>query len=509
MKLANSTRQPLIGRRRVVPRWPVPTDSVRSRRRWAFTKKPMVHLVGRSNPKNLADELQMSDKRPAFWLFGLIAIAVLPQLTGNTRLLTVATTFAIFAAVNLMWSLVIDTAGLLSLATLAVVGAGAYIVSWLSISHGLPWFLFLPVGAAVGAVFGAIIALPVRRMDGMYFALLTMGVAELCRVYVLQSDTFGRSAGGSLFGADSYIPADWAGKLPGARLGFAAAFLVLLAALAVYRAVAGERLGLLLATARDDEAFAEAVGIDYFRVRLEVFIISSIALGAIGGFYAATNRGAGASLFSLDQTLLLLAMIVIGGAGRAEGAVVGTLIVTFLDDWLIGLGAKRIVLIGALMLVTALLSRAGLFGIKSQFRDFRERTRSERRARRAGKRGVVLPEEAIEIHDKDQIAWRRFDKRTRDHLKTLVSPDVIEEHRRNPLGQHTEALERILTYFRKGPLADKYAVFAKQPFAEYQVVAISGRLGIPPRLVDETTYATLPDAYHAVFLRRINDLMSS
>ncbi len=408
-----------------------------------------------------------------------------------------------------MWSLVIDTAGLLSLATLAVVGAGAYIASWLSIDHGLPWWLFMLVGGLTGLAMGFVLALPARRMDGMYFALLTMGVAELCRVYVQQSETFGRKAGGALFGADSFIPANWAGRLAGARLGAITAVVLLLAALAVYRAVGGERLGLLLATARDDEAFAEAIGIDYFRARLEVFLISSAALGVIGGVYASVNRGAGPSLFSLDQMLLLLAMIVIGGAGRAEGAVVGTLIVTFLDDWFVGWGAKRIVLIGALMLALALFSRGGLFGIKSQFRDFRERTRSERRARRSEKRGLVLPEEAIDIRDKDLIVWRRFDKRTRDHLITLVSPELIEEHRRQPLGQHSADLERILLYFRKGPLADKYAVFAKVPFAEYQVVAISGRVGVPPRLVDDQSYPTVEEAYHAVFLRRINDLLSS
>ena len=241
----------------------------------------------------------MTDKRPGFWIIGLFFIALVPQLSGSTRFLTVATTFAIFAAVNLMWSLVIDTAGLLSLATLAVVGAGAYIASWLSIDYGLPWWLFMPVGGLTGLLLGFILALPARRMDGMYFALLTMGVAELCRVYVQQSETFGRKAGRALFGAASFIPERWAGRLSGARLSAIAAVVVLLGALPVYRAVGGERLGLLLATAQDDEAFAEAIGIDYFRARLEVFLISSAALGVIGGFYAAVNRGVGPSLSSL------------------------------------------------------------------------------------------------------------------------------------------------------------------------------------------------------------------
>ena len=95
--------------------------------------------------------------------------------------------------------------------------------------------------------------------------------------------------------------------------------------------VNGQRLGLLLrASHRDDEAVAESIGIDYQRARLVVFLISSAGLGVIGGFYAGYFRSASLSLFSIDWLLLLFAMIVIGGIGRAEGAVVGTLVVTYI-----------------------------------------------------------------------------------------------------------------------------------------------------------------------------------
>ena len=67
------------------------------------------------------------------------------------------------------------------------------------------------------------------------------------------------------------------------------------------------------------------MGIDYQRARLAVFLISSAALGVIGAFYAGYFRAASLSLFGIDLLLLLFAMIVIGGIGRAEGAVIGTL----------------------------------------------------------------------------------------------------------------------------------------------------------------------------------------
>jgi branched-chain amino acid transport system permease protein len=67
----------------------------------------------------------------------------------------------------------------------------------------------------------------------------------------------------------------------------------------------------------------------------------------------------------------------------------------------------------------------------------------------------------------------------------------------------------MLNYFRKAPIPDKYAVYCTKPFESYRVVALSGIPGVPPRVVDDRIYPSLDAAYHAVFLRRVNDLRSS
>ena len=121
-----------------------------------------------------------------------------------------------------------------------------------------------------------------------------------------------------------------------------------------------------------------------------------------------------------------------------------------------------------------------------------------------------MPEEAIEIADKQEIYYRRFQKRLRDRLKTLITPELIEEHRRNPLGHHSDSLSRVLNHFRRAEVADKYAIM-RQPeaFHAYKIVAFSGVRGAPPRLVDDRTYYDINEAYHAVFLLRVNDLMEA
>ncbi|MFT5114911.1 MAG: branched-chain amino acid transport system permease protein [Parasphingorhabdus sp.] len=497
-----------VGRRPWLPRIRLAGARDLTRYRIPFTRRNWFQSQAKVNSRDLVRQYKLDDKRPWFWIIGLLAALVVPIFVGTNLALTAATTFAMYASINLMWMLVIGTAGIFSLATLAVVGAAAYLSAWMSIEFGLTWPLMLLFGTGVGFIFGIVIGLPALRIDGLYFALLTMGVVELCRVYVVQSRTFGSATGG-LYGADTFIPAAWQLKTPGLILGYVATFVLMLAMLGIYRLVNGQRLGLLLATARESEATAEALGIKYQQARFIVFLISSAALGFIGGFYAAYFKGASPSLFSIDQVMLLFAMIVIGGLGRAEGAVVGTGLVVLIDKMFAEYGPIRFIVIGLIMLGTTLYARNGLFGIHTQFVEFRNKMKSERRSERTQKGGEPLSEEATEIHDKDQIYYRRFDKRLRDHLKTLVSPEIIEEHRIKPLGQHSDALERVLHYFRSAGGENKYVLFELKANTQYKIIVTTGQKGIPPRDLDGTIYTDKYTALHAVFLNRVQDLMDS
>jgi len=500
-----------VGRLRYYYKWPGHGSRTWRRLRYWPTRRRVLHIRGEYNPKILRREKTIVDKRPIWWVLGLLALAAAPLFTPldlqNTAM-TAGATFGIYAAINLCWMLVIGTASIYSLATYAIVGTAAFCTAWLSIKLGLPWWMLPPIGAAVGLIFGTIIALPATRLDGFYYALLTLGLNELCRVYFLTSKEFGSATGG-LYGADTYVP-QGASQLGQLLIGYYACFALMLLALLLYRLVNGRRLGRILRMAPEKrEAFAEATGVNFRQARIRVFIISSVALGFIGGFYTANFRGVAFSIFSFETVLLGLAMLVIGGIGRAEGAVVGTLVVVFFDKVLISLGPIRLIIIGAIMLGVVLYLRNGLFGIKAQFRAWRDKKKSERRSTRAEKGGEMLPEEATEAHDKDTVYWRRYDKMQRDYLKTLVTPEVIEEHRSSPLGQHSEPLERLLLYFRRQPQVDKYAITVVEPFKAYRIVALSGHRGVAPRVVEDKVYASTAEAYHGVFLRRVQDLLES
>ncbi len=498
-----------VGRLRYYYKWPGHGAETWNRWRYWPTRRRLLRIRGEYNAKTLRREKTIVDKRPIWWVLGLLALALVPWLTPmrlENTLLTAGATFGIYAAINLCWMLVIGTAGIFSLATYAVVGTAAFLTAFLSAQFGLPWWLLPPAGAIVGLIFGGLIALPATRLDGFYYALLTLGLNELCRVYFVTSKEFGAATGG-LYGAHTYIPEDWSqsGQL---RLAYYACFALMLLALLLYRFVNGRRLGRILRMAPEKrEAFAQATGVDFRQARVRVFLISSVALGFIGGFYTANFGGVAFSLFNFDTVLLGLAMLVIGGIGRADGAVVGTLIVVFFDKVMITLGPIRLIIIGLIMLATVIYLRNGIFGIKQQFRSWRDKKKSERRSTRAEKGGELLPEEATEINNVDEAYRRRYDKMQRDFLKTLVTPDIIDEHRRGPQSQHSEALERLLIYFRSQPQPDKYAISAMGE--GFRIVALSGFRGVAPRVVEDKIYKTSKDAYHGVFLRRVHDLLES
>jgi len=486
-------------------------EKIWNRLRWWPTRRTILLTQGVYNRKSLKPEKIRKDKRPIFWFLSLMALAILPFYLPDgykNSLLTAGGIFGIYASINLCWTLVIGTAGIFSLATYAIVGMSAFLTTWLSINLGLPWWMLPVIGMFIELAFGVIIALPALRLDGFYYGLLTLGLNELCRVFITTSQEFGAASGG-LYGADTFINENWT-PMTQTLVQYYSAFALLITALFLFRFVDGKRLGRILKLAPEKkEAFAEAAGVNYKRARVIVFLISSIALGFIGGFYAAYYRGSAFDVFSFKTVIMGLAMITIGGIGRSEGAVAGTLIIVILDRVLIELGPWRYIIIGLLMMFTILFLKNGLFGIRKQFKDWRDKKKGEARSSRLERGGEMLPEQATEIDNKDEIYRTRFDKMQREFLKTLICDEIIEEHKQKPLGQHSEALERVCYYFRRGAMNDKYVVKCEVPFKKYKIMALSGVRGRSPRLVEDKVYDNVESAYHGLFLRRIQDLMEA
>ncbi len=116
---------------------------------------------------------------------------------------------------------------------------------------------------------------------------------------------------------------------------------------------------------------------------------------------------------------------------------------------------------------------------------------------------MLQPEQIARAPDRQSESLAAFDRATRQRLAPLLTDDLIEEHRRRPVGPHGPALAMVLNYFRRAAMQDKLAVFAIRHFEDYRIVALSGRRGVLPRWASDEHYGSLDEASHAIFLMRV------
>jgi branched-chain amino acid transport system permease protein len=232
--------------------------------------------------------------------------------------------------------------------------------------------------AAFGAILGVLIAAPTIRLRGVYFALFTIGLAEVGRAIVKQQPALGKTEG--LFGGARFLKETQTGTETGRTVLFFVGLALIVFCLIVYRLVDGGRLGLLLRTARESESVAKGLGIGVVRARFAVFIISSAVLGLIGGFYTGFYGGASLTIFDFNTLLLLLAMIVVGGVGSAKGAIIGTALLLYIEVTYadINTPAWRFVWIGIIMYAITIGTTRGLVGLPAQIRTYVQRRRARR-----------------------------------------------------------------------------------------------------------------------------------
>jgi branched-chain amino acid transport system permease protein len=111
--------------------------------------------------------------------------------------------------------------------------------------------------------------------------------------------------------------------------------------------------------------------------------------------------------------------------------------------------------------------------------------------------------------DRQVWVYDRWDVQQRQRTRALISESLIEEHRAQPLGLHSDPLQRVLHYFRRQPVAGKYIAVMTKPWSEYKIGVLSGVRGEPPTVLDDEAYPSEETVLHAIFLRRVRDLMET
>ncbi|RBI59831.1 inner-membrane translocator [halophilic archaeon] len=106
-----------------------------------------------------------------------------------------------------------------------------------------------------------------------------------------------------------------------------------------------------------------------------------------------------------------------------------------------------------------------------------------------------------------QEAYEDLDRTiAKEEILPRIDDEVIAEHENNPIGQHSDDLERILTYFRRQPVEDKYVLVETEKDEEWRIGKTPGIRGETPEIVDEQTFDSQEEAEHGLFLKRIENL---
>ena len=257
-------------------------------------------------------------------------------------------------------NVILGLAGQLSLSHAAFFAIGAYASALLTTRYGLDAWSAMTAGVLVAAVAGALISLVTFRVRGYYLALVTLAFAELVRIIIGHWNSFT----GGMMGIRA-IPAPKLGPwtIDSPLSFFYLGALIAVIALAVYDAIAYSVKGRALIALRDDEVAASASGLGVQRLKIIAFTLSAI-FPAIGGslmahYYSAITP----DLASMNETVTVLVIVVIGGLGSATGALFGSVIVNLVPELFRNFGDYRLLAYGVILFVTVLYQPGGVFSI--------------------------------------------------------------------------------------------------------------------------------------------------
>ncbi len=276
----------------------------------------------------------ISSRRAVPWGIGVLVLlgclGLQSQLyTGQER--TVAAIF-MFVALAQGWNLIGGYAGYASFGQVVFFGIGGYFTAVAMTHWHVNFWLSLVLSGIVAALFGAVIGLPLLRLKGHYFAIATLGVAEgMHEVVTNLPDLTGGGAGITVptVGKDAttaYLGND----------GFYLLFLGLAAvAVLITALVSRSRFGYALRAINQDEDAAAAMGVNTTRTKVLTFALSGFVVGIVGAAYAFQQVTIFPErLFDVDITVLMVIMVVIGGAGTVLGPVLGAVALQFLSEFL-------------------------------------------------------------------------------------------------------------------------------------------------------------------------------
>ncbi len=292
----------------------------------------------------------------------IFVLAIAPYWGDRQTLRLLAEMFT-FVALASLWNLLAGYTGLVSVGQQAFVGLGGYILFALAILLDVDPVFAIFIAGPIGAFIAIPVAVLIFRLRGAYFAIGTWVVAEIFRLLASQVSVLGGGSGISL-------PAAVIISMASSRQirefeTYWLALALMTSILAAITILLRSRHGLALTAIRDNEIAAQSSGINVWGIKFAVYVFAAFGTSIVGAFiFLQKLRISPDTAFSVnDWTAFIIFITVIGGIGRIEGPIVGTIVFFFLRQTLAGLGTAYLLIMGAVAIAVMLWAPRGLWGL--------------------------------------------------------------------------------------------------------------------------------------------------
>ncbi|WP_028534929.1 ABC transporter permease subunit [Paludibacterium yongneupense] len=346
-----------------------------------------------------------TNKKVGIFLACAVVLAVLPFVVGGAfgnswvRIVDFALLYVMLA---LGLNIVVGFAGLLDLGFIAFYAVGAYTFGLLSSPHfgiHLPFYITIPLGALLAACFGLLLGAPVLRLKGDYLAIVTMGFGEIIRIFMNNLNAPINITNGPQ-GINLIDPIHVAGVSLGSTIEIAGIsfhnvylYYYLFLLLTVVVVIMGfrlqhSRIGRAWVALREDDVAAAAMGINIRNIKLLAFSLGALSGGVAGGLFASFQGFISPESFGLIESIMILAMVVLGGMGHIPGVVLGAVTLTIVPEVLrdvigplqmntfgrmiIDPENARMLLFGLALVVMMLVRPAGMWPSRRRKAEFRD-----------------------------------------------------------------------------------------------------------------------------------------
>ena len=284
------------------------------------------------------------------WTLSLLALLALP-LIANDYVIGIGLALLMWLALTQSWCVLSKMTGYVSLGLVVFYGLGAYlvVVTW----QKVPLIVAVLGAGALAAAFAALVGMPVLRVRGPYFVILTFGLSELVKYSIMAIESASGTASRILFGT------------PDLLVIYFAMFALAAAAVLLLTWVSGSRFGHGLRSLRENEEAAETLGVPVVRYKLMAFVLSAAIPGMVGAVMAlrSTYFVVG-QVFDPMISVTVIAMAILGGGDNAKGPLLGVIFLALLSEMLWAHAPLLyMIILGAILIIFALLVPDGLLGL--------------------------------------------------------------------------------------------------------------------------------------------------